>query len=66
MEKPSALVIARQPEGGYLVTDASWLREPSRYCPDMFACTTIGEALAFVERKLSGIEPKDGIKQPGK
>jgi hypothetical protein len=52
-ESYSALNIDRMPEGGFVVTDAGWRNDPSRYCPPLFACTDIGEALRFIRDKLA-------------
>lgn len=50
------LLIKKLPAGGYLVTDVPY--HNGSYINQMFACTTIGEVLAFVNNKLEPKEPK--------
>jgi hypothetical protein len=49
----TTLIVERMPEGGFVVTEGGFLRDPSRYSPPLFAATTICDALAFVQAKLA-------------
>lgn len=48
-----SLIIDRMPEGGFVVTDGGYRRDPGSLSMPMFASTNIGEALAFIRDKLA-------------
>lgn len=48
-----SLLIERMPDGGFIVVDGSFRREPGNYAAQLFAATTIDEALKFMRDKLS-------------
>lgn len=53
MTKHHCLTIERMPEGGFVVFEGRGaVSDPSRYCGPLFACTGMGEALAFIGRQL--------------
>lgn len=46
------LRIERMPDGGFVVSEASFGGDPSRFCGPLFASSSIGEALAFIAGRL--------------
>jgi hypothetical protein len=52
-----SLMIERLPDGGYVVTDGSFRRDQHVFAAQLFASSTIDEALRFIRDKL---EPRTG------
>jgi hypothetical protein len=49
------LRIERLPDGGFVVSEASAVRETPYFYGPLFACTDIGEALAYIRKALDPI-----------
>ena len=49
--KPTAYRIERMPDGGFAVAEAPGF-DTGRYCPMLFACTDIADALAYIGDRL--------------
>ena len=61
MSEYFSLIVERMPSGGFVITDGTYRFDRSTLAMQLFACTTIGEAMSFVASKLDPSQQGKGI-----